>query len=79
MFENFKSDFQEALQSCQCSFDAFDNHFTSNLNKRAPKKKEIPRGNENLMRAIMKSSKFKNKANKTKNLLNSFTTEADII
>ena len=72
MFENFKSDLQEALQSCKGSYDAFDNYFTSNLNKHAPKKKKVLRGNEkphmnkNVRWAIMKSSKLKNKANRTK-------------
>ena len=70
IFENFKSDLQEVLQSCKCPHDAFDNYFTSILNKHAPKKKKVLRGNEkphmnkNLRRAIMKRSKLKNKANK---------------
>ena len=75
IFENFKSDLQEALQSYKGSDDTFDNNFTSCLNKHAPKKKKVLRGNEkphmnnNLRRAIMKRSKLKNKANKTKNPL----------
>ena len=75
IFENFKSDLQEVLQSCKGSYDAFDNYFTSCLNKHAPKKKKVLRGNEkpymnkNLRRAIMRRSKLKNKANKTKNHL----------
>ena len=75
IFQNFKSDLQEALQSCKGSYDAFDNYFTSILNKHAPKKKKVLRGNEkphmnkNLRRAIMKRSKLKNKANKTKHPL----------
>ena len=36
MFENFKSDLQEVLQSCKGSYDLFDNYFTSILNKHAP-------------------------------------------
>ena len=40
MFENFKSDIQEALQSFTGSCDAYDSYFTSDLNKHAPKKKE---------------------------------------
>ena len=72
IFENFKSDLQEALQSCMWSYDAFENYFTSILNKHAPKKKKVLQGNEkphmnkNLRRAIMKTPKLKNKANKTK-------------
>ena len=75
IFENFKNNLQEALQSCKGSFDTFDNNFTSCLNKHAPKKKKVLRENEkphmnnNLRRATMKSSKLKNKANKTKNPL----------
>ena len=73
IFKNFKSDFQEALQSCNGSYNAFDNYFTSCLDKHAPKRKKALRGNEklhmnkNLKRAIIKRSKLKNKADKTKN------------
>ena len=62
----------EVLQSCKDSYDAFDNYFTSRLNKHAAKKKKVFRGNEkprmnkNLRRAIIKTSKLKDKANKTK-------------
>ena len=65
IFENFKNDLQEALQSCKGSYDTFDNNFTFCLNKHAPKKKKVLRGNEkphmnnNLRRAIMKSSRIK--------------------
>ena len=75
IFENFKSDLQEALQSCKGSYDAFDNYFTSILNKHAPKKKKVLRENEkphmnkNLRRAIMKRSKLENEANKTRHPL----------
>ena len=75
IFENFKSDLQEALQCCMWSYDAFENYFTSVLNKHAPKKKKVLRGNEkhhmnkNLTRAIMKRSKLKNKVNKAKHPL----------
>ena len=75
IFENFKSDLQEALQSCKGSYDAVDNDFKSILNKHALKKKKVLRGNEkphmnkNLRRAIMKRSKLRNKANKTKHSL----------
>ena len=40
IFENFKSDLQEALQSCKGSYHAFDGYFTSILNKHAPKKEK---------------------------------------
>ena len=83
--ENFKSDLQEALQSCKGSYDAFDNYFTSILNKHAPKKKKVLRGNEkphmkkNLRRAIMKGSKLKNKGNKTKHPLDIINYKNNVI
>ena len=73
-FANFKSDLQEALQSCKGSYDAFDDYFTSSLNKHAPKKKKVLWGSEKpymkkkLRPAIMRRSKLKIKANITKNL-----------
>ena len=39
IFENFKSDLQEALQSCKGSYDAFDNYFTSILINMLQKRK----------------------------------------
>ena len=75
IFENFKNDLEEALQSCKGSYDTFDSNFTSCLNKHAPKKQKVLRGNEkpymsnNLRRAIMKRSKLKYKANKSKHPL----------
>ena len=75
IFENFKSNLQEALQTYNGSYDAFDNYFTSSLDKHAPKKKKVFRGhekphmNKSLRWVIMKRSKLKNKANKTKNPL----------
>ena len=71
-YENFKSDLQEFLQSCKGSYDAFDNYFTSSLNKHAPKKKKVfwgngkPHINKNLMWAIMNRSKLKDKSNEAK-------------
>ena len=67
IFENFKSDLQEALQSSKGSYDAFDNYLTSSLDKHAPKKEKVLRGNKkrhinkSLRRAIMKRSELKNK------------------
>ena len=45
IFENFKSNLQEALQSCKGSYGALDNYLTSILNKHAPKKKKVLRRN----------------------------------
>ena len=71
IFQNFKNDLQEALQSLKGSYDVFDNNLNSCHNKHAPKKKKVLRGNEkphminNLRWTFMKMSKLKNKANKT--------------
>ena len=57
---------------CDDSCDKFENIFTSKLNKHAPKKRKWVRGNhkphinKELRKAIMKRSRLKNKANKTK-------------
>ena len=70
--EDFKEDLSEALCDCGNSYDNFDHIFTSKLNKHAPKKKKWIRGNNKphvnkaLRQAIMKRSKLKNKAKKTK-------------
>ena len=70
--EDFKEDLSEALCDSGNSYDDFDHIFTSKLNKHAPKKKKWIRGNnkphvnKDLRQAIMKRSKLKNKANKTK-------------
>ena len=74
--ENFKEDLSEALCDCGDSYDDFDHIFTSKLNKHAPKKKKWIRGNNKphvnkaLRQAIMKRSRLKNKANKTKDPTN---------
>ena len=70
--ENFKEDLSEALCDCGESYDDFDHIFTSKLNKHAPIKKKWTRGNNKphvnkaLRQAIIKRSRLKNKANKTK-------------
>ena len=70
--EDFKEDLSEALCDCGNSYDDFDHTFTSKLNKHAPKKKKWIRGNNKphvnkaLRLTIMKRSKLKNHANKTK-------------
>ena len=68
----FKEDLSEALIDCGDSYDKFEYIFTSKLNKHAPKKRKWVRGNhkpyinKELRKAIMKRSRLKNKANKTK-------------
>ena len=70
-FESFKNDLLE--NTCDRSYDECDRTFTALLKKHASKKKKWLRGNQkshiNTTRRheIMKRSKLKNKANKTKN------------
>ena len=72
-FESFKNDLLE--NTCDRSYDECDRTFTAILKKHASKKKKWLRGNQkshiNTTRRheIMKRSKLKNKANKTKNPL----------
>ena len=70
--QGFEDDLSEALIDCGDSYDKFENIFTSKLNKHAPKKRKWVRGNhkphinKELRKAIMKRSRLKNKANKSK-------------
>ena len=71
-FESFKKVFSEVLTACTNSHEAFQDALKTSLDKYAPKKKKWLRGNDKshvnktLRKAIMKRSKLKNKANKTK-------------
>ena len=71
-FGNFKEDLSETLLICRNSYDEFESAFITTLDKHAPKKRKRLRGNNKphitkpLRQAIMKWSKLKNKANKTK-------------
>ena len=68
-FERFKEDL---LTACTNSYETLEDAFKTSLDKHAPKKKKWLRGNNKLhvnkmlRKAIMKRSKLKNKANKTK-------------
>ena len=68
----FEEDLSEALIDCGDSYDKFENSFTSKMNKHAPKKRKWVRGNykshinKELRKTIMKRSRVKNKAKKTK-------------
>ena len=70
--EDFKEALSEALCDCGNLYYDFDHIFASKLDKHAAKKKKWSRGNNKshvnkaLRQAIMKRSKLKNKANKTK-------------
>ena len=67
-----KKDLSEVLTVCTNSYETFQYAFKTSLDKYAPKKKKWLRGNNKthvnkmLHKAIMKRSKLKNKANKTK-------------
>ena len=71
-FESFKNDLLENLVTSDRSCEEFDRKFTTVLNKHAPKKEKQLRGNQKphisktLRHEIMKRSKLKSKANKTK-------------
>ena len=45
--EDFKQDRAAALNDCGDSYDVFEQIFVTNLNKHAPKKKKLIRGNKN--------------------------------
>ena len=68
----FEQDLGKALIDCGDSYDTFENIFTSKLNKHPPKRRKWVRGNhkphinKELRKDIMKRSRLKNKANKTK-------------
>ena len=74
-FGNFKEDLSEALLGCRNSYDEFESPFITTLDKHAPKRKMCLRGNNKphitkpLRQTIMKRSKLKNKASKTKLLI----------
>ena len=76
--EDFKKDLPATLNECGDSYDVFEQRFVANLNKHAPNKKKLIRGNNQthmkkiLLQAIMKRSilkTLKNNASKTKNHL----------
>ena len=68
----FKEDLREALYDCGNSYDNFDHIFTAKLNEHAANKRKWIRGNnkhhinKTLRQAIMKQSRPKSKARKTK-------------
>ena len=69
-FGNFKEDLSETLLICRNSYDEFESAFTTALDKHAQKKElwgdNKPHITKPLRQAIIKRSKLKNKANKTK-------------
>ena len=71
-FKQFKLDICNSMSAVR-THTAFENNFVSILDKHAPKKTNILRGNQNhhfnknLWKPIMIRSRLKNKANKSKN------------
>ena len=70
--DQFKSDIYNSMSAMRTN-TAFENNFVSILDKHAPKKTKILRGNQkphfnkNFRKQIMIKSRLKNKANKSKN------------
>ena len=69
---NFRKDLENKLEDCSKHYENFEKAFVNVLDAHAPRKFKVLRGNhkphvdKNLRKAIMKSSKLKNKANRTK-------------
>ena len=69
---NFGTDLKNKLEECPKHYEDFEKTFVNVLDAHAPKKTKVLRGhhkphvNKNLRKAIMKRSKLKNKANRTK-------------
>ena len=71
-WENFEKDLTSSLRNCNGEYANYEQNFIKVLNTHAPKKVKILRGNhkphynKNLRKDIMKRSRLKNKANKSK-------------
>ena len=71
-WENFEKDLTSSLRNCNGEYENYEQNFIKVLNTHAPKKVKILRGNhkphynKNLRKAIMKRSRLKNKANRSK-------------
>ena len=69
---NFRTDLENKLEECPKHYENFEKTFVNVLDAHAPRKTKVLRGNhkphvdKNLRKAIMKCSKLKNKANRTK-------------
>ena len=69
---NFCIELENKLEECPKHYENFENTFANILDSHAPRKTKVLRGNhkpnvdKNLRKAIMKRSKLKNKANRTK-------------
>ena len=71
-WENFEKDLTSSLRNCNGEYENYEQNFIKVLNTHAPKKVKILKGNhkphykKNLRKAIMKRSRLKNKANRSK-------------
>ena len=69
---NFRKELENKLEECPKHYENFEKTFVNVLDVHAPRKIKVLRGNhkphvdKNLRKAIMKLSKLKNKANRTK-------------
>ena len=69
---NFHKDLENKLEECPKHYENFEKTFVNVLDVHAPRKTKVLRGNhkphvdKNLRKVIMKRSKLKNKANRTK-------------
>ena len=74
-WETFEKDLSSSLRNCNGEYENYEQNFIKVLNTHAPKKVKILRGNhkpyyyKNLRKAIMKRSRLKNKAKRTKALI----------
>ena len=72
--DSFQVDLEQNLPNCNKNYESFENIFIKVLNRHAPIKTKFLRGNQkphvdkNLRKAIMKRSKLKSKANRTKQI-----------
>ena len=77
-YENFKNDLLSKTVDENVDYSKFEKEFIDTLNKHAPKKTKLFRGNQKphvnkvLRSAIMKRSRLKNKANKTRKAVDIF-------
>ena len=71
-WENFEKDLTSSLRNRNGKYENYEQNFIKVLNTHSPKKVKILRGNHkphynnNLRKAIMKRSRLKNKANRSK-------------
>ena len=76
-WENFEKNLTSSLRNCNGEYENYEQNFIKVLNTHAPKKVKILRGNhkphynKSLRKTIMKSSSLKNKADRSKDPVDS--------